>query len=196
VYPAWHTGEREGAGILPAGRHTTGNFAPSFTFTVPDGWVNSGDEAGFFALFEDTPANAAEYAATESLENEIFMGYPPHGSPYVICDEWEDNTGATAAEIVGDIVANDFVAASEPVDVAIGGLTGKQIDTRLAPGVTDTCPGDPPTLDLADMRTRTILLDTADRGVLVIFLESSHSADHEAFLAEAMPIIESFQFGP
>jgi hypothetical protein len=28
----------------------------------------------------------------------------------------------------------------------------------------------------------------------VIFVGSLHSADHEAFLADAMPIVESFQF--
>jgi hypothetical protein len=28
----------------------------------------------------------------------------------------------------------------------------------------------------------------------VIFASSLHAADHEAFLAEAMPILESFQF--
>ena len=32
----------------------------------------------------------------------------------------------------------------------IGGLTGKQIDVQLDPGWTDSCPGDPPTLDLGD----------------------------------------------
>ena len=29
---------------------------------------------------------------------------------------------------------------------------------------------------------------------LVIFVGSKHQAGHEAFLAEAMPIVESFQF--
>jgi hypothetical protein len=39
-----------------------------------------------------------------------------------------------------------------------------------------------------------ILLDTPDHGALFINVGSLHSGDHEAFLAEAMPIIESFQF--
>jgi hypothetical protein len=44
------------------------------------------------------------------------------------------------------------------------------------------------------VRTRAILLDTPDRGVIVILAGSPHSAGHEAFLAEAMPIVESLQF--
>lgn len=192
VFPSWYTGGGNGAGILTAGSQTTKSFVPGFTLTVPEGWVNSWDEAGFYGLFQDTPANAAEFAVSEGMAHEIHMG--PRNDPYFTCDAWEDNQGATAAEIVVAAVANEALATSEPVDVTIGGLTGKQIDVQLDPGWTDSCPGDPPGLDLRDGRTRAILLDTADRGVLVIFVGSLHSAGHEAFLAEAMPIVESFQF--
>jgi hypothetical protein len=192
VYPAWFTGDREGAGILPAGSHTTKSFEPGFTFTVPEGWVNSVDGATYYGLFPNTPANAGEHAASDSFVHEIFMG--PHDSPYFVCDAWEDNRGATVAEMVAAIVANDALATSTPVDVTIGGLTGKQFDVRLDPDWTESCPGDPPTFDLGDVRTRGILLELPDRSALAIFVNSLHSAGHEAFLAEAMPIIESFQF--
>ena len=95
---------------------------------------------------------------------------------------------------LGTVKRLEALATSEPIDVTIGGLKGKQIDVRLDPGWTDTCPGDPPTSDLRDQRVRTVLLDTPDRRVIVIVLASLHSAGHEAFLAEAMLIIESFQF--
>ena len=191
LFPVWYAGERNGTGILPAGSQTTKSFVPRFTFTVPEGWVNGGDEHGFYGLFPDTPANAAESAASGRLAQEMYMG--PLESPYFVCDAWEDNRG-TAAEMVAAMVANEALATSEPIDVTIGGLTGKQVDVQLDPGWTERCPGDPPTLDLGDMRTRGILLDTPDRGVIVIFLGSLRSAGHEAFLAEAMPIVESFQF--
>ena len=192
VFPSWYTGGGNGAGTLSAGSQTTRSFSPGFTFIVPEGWVNSSDEAGFYGLFPDTPANQAEFGRSEGLAQEIIMG--PHNSPYFTCDAWEDNQGATAAEIVAAMVANEALATSNPVDVTIGGLTGKQVDVRLDPVWAESCPGDPPDLDLADQRTRGILLDTPDRGVIVIFVGSLHSAGHEAFLAEVMPIIESFQF--
>jgi hypothetical protein len=192
VFPAWFTGDREGAGILPAGSHTTRNFRPGFTFTIPEGWVNGGDEASIYGLFPDTPANAAEQAASDGLAHEIAVFR--YGSPYWICDAWEDHRGATAAEIVASLAATEAIATPEPIDVTIGGLTGKQVDVRLDPGWTETCPGDPPTLDLGDTRTRLILLDTPDTGVMFINVSSLRSADHAAFLAEAMPIIESYQF--
>lgn len=192
MFPSWYTDGGNGAGILTAGSQATRSFLPGFTFTVPGGWVNSGDEVGFFGLFPDTPANQAEFAASGDIAQAIHMG--PQNDPYFTCDAWEDNQGATAAEIVAAMVANDALATSEPVDVTIGGLTGKQVDVRLDPGWTESCPGDPPGFDPGDGRTRAILLDTPDRGVIVIFLGSLHSAGHEAFLAEAMPIIESFHF--
>jgi hypothetical protein len=192
AYPAWFTGDRAGAGILQAGRQTTRNFRPGFTFTVPEGWVNSADEAAFYNLFPDTPANAAEEAASGGFAHEIVVF--KFGSPYWICDAWEDHRGATAAEIVASLAATEAIATPEPIDVTIGGLTGKQVDVRLDPGWTETCPGDPPTLDLGDTRTRVILLDTRDTGVMFINVGSLSSADHEAFLGQAMPIIESYQF--
>ena len=191
-YPGWYTGDRAGAGILPAGSHTTRTFRPAFTFTVPEGWVNSGDETGSFDLIPDTSANAAEHAASGGLADAIVVF--KFARPYWVCDAWEDHRGATAADIVASVVATEAIAASEPVDVTIGGLTGKQVDIRLDPGWMETCPGDPSSLDLGDTRTRVILLDTPGRGVTFINVGSLHAADHEAFLAEAMPIIKSFQF--
>jgi hypothetical protein len=114
-------------------------------------------------------------------------------SPYFFCEAWEEYRG-TAAERVAFLVASEALAVSEPVDVTIGGLTGKQVDVRIDPDWTETCPGDPPTSDLRDVRNRVTYLDTPDRGVIGIAVGSRHSAGHEAFLAEAMPIVESFQF--
>jgi hypothetical protein len=192
AYPAWYTGDRTGAGILSAGSQTTKSFVPAFTLTVPKGWVNGADERDFYGLFPDTPSNQAEWAAFGRMAQDIHMG--PVESPYFVCEAWENNRGPTAAKMVAAMVANKALATSDVIDVAIGGLTGKQIDVRLNPARKETCPGDPPTFDLAGGRTRGILLDTPDRGVIVMFLGSLHSADHEAFLASAMPIIESFQF--
>ncbi len=195
AYPSWYTPESGsgGAGVLAAGARATRLFVPSFRFTVPEGWVNDADSAGFFSLFPDTAENAAEHAASGSFAHGIHMGLMD--SPYFLCEALEANGGATSAEMVADLVANDTLA-TQPVDVVIGGLTGKQVDVRLDPGWTGSCPGDSPSFDLKDVRVRGILLDVPDRGVLVIFARSLHAAGHETFLADAMPILESFQFDP
>ena len=187
-------------GILPAGSHATKLFTPAFTFTVPDGWINDGDTAaaalgnlGFYSLFPDTPANRAEFARTGNAANNMSI-VANLERPWFVCEAWEDNRGPTAAEMAAAVSSNEATTTTGLVDVAIGGLTGKQFDVRLDPDWTETCPGDPPGVDLGDQRTRAIFLDHPGSRVLVIFVNSLHSADHEAFLAEAMPIIESFQF--
>ena len=107
-----------------------------------------------------------------------------------------ENNRGTAAEMVAAAAANEALVVSDVVDVAMGGLTGKRFDVRANPDWKGPCPGDPPGLDLKDARTRVFLLDDPGRGVIVIFLGSMHAADHEAFLAPATQIVESFDFTP
>ena len=99
------------------------------------------------------------------------------------------------------MVANEAFSTTEPDDVTIGGLSGRQVDLQLSPDWADSCPlnpDDPPDQDHTDARNRLILLDTPDQGTIGIAISSQDSADFEAFLAEAMPIVESldFEFDP
>jgi len=198
VFPSWFTPESGsgGAGGLAAGSQATRSLQPGFTFSIPAGWVNSGDSAGFYGLFPDTLANRAEFARSGDLADSIHMG--PVESPWFVCQAVEQYHG-TAAEMTATAAANDALAMSKPVDVTIGGLTGKRFDVQRNPDWTGTCPpepGDPPLKDALDERTRVFLLDAPGHGVIVIFLGSKHSADHEAFLAQAMPVVQSFDFTP
>jgi hypothetical protein len=193
VFPQWYRNSESGAaaGILPAGSGTSRAFVPRVTFTVPEGWVNDLDVDIGYGLFPDMKANEAEYALSGEIAQGIFMVSVE--SPYFFCEAWEKTQG-TAAERAAFLVASDAFVVSEPVDVTIGGLTGKQLDVRLDPDrPAATCPGDPPTADIGDQRTRVTYLDTPS-GIIAIAVGSKYSADHDAFLADAMPIVESFEF--
>jgi hypothetical protein len=199
AFPTWYppaaVADANGAGILAAGSHETVAFSPGFTLSVPEGWVNAYDEANYFTLFPDTPANQAQFVASDDPAQVVFMGV--HPTPWFTCESLEDNRGASAADMVAAASADEVLAVSDAVDVTIGGLTGMQFDVQRNPDWTGTCPGDtelPQGVDPEDERTRAILLDVPGRGVLVLFLYSMSSAEHEAFLAEAMPIVESFLF--
>lgn len=185
-------------GILAPGTHSTQRFEPAITFSVSETWIVDGDSAGgpgeiaFFSVFPDTPANRAEWARSGGPAHSILIADLPR--PYYACESWEDNRGATAAEMLAKVMANEALITEGVVDVEIGGLTGKQFDVRVNPAWTETCPGDPPGSDLSDMRTRSILLDVRGDGVLVLFTGTPKAADFEAHLALAMPVIESFEF--
>ena len=194
AFPAWFRPDSEsaGAGILPAGSHASRSFVPGFTFTSPQGWVNDLDVGIAYGLFPDTPANEAEYAASGETAQGIFMVSVE--SPYYFCEAWEATHG-TAAERAAFLAASEAFEVSAPVDVTIGGLTGKQVDVRVDPAWTETCPGDTPGTNRHDVRAREYIMD-GPYGVFVIFVGSSHAADHEAFLATATPVVESFDFTP
>ena len=199
VFPDWYPPDSEGAGILPAGLQTTRQFIAGSTFTVPEGWVNNGDFAPAYYLFPDTPANEAEYAISKGTAQEIILTDRIENNMVAFCDATGLFQGTTASEVIDAIVANEAFSTTEPVDVTIGGLSGLQVDLRLSPDWTGSCvlsADDPPTRDYTDFRGRFIVLDTPDGRSIGIWIGSHYSADFEAFLADAMPIVESFEFAP
>ena len=171
--------------LLSAGSHATRAFTPPFTFTTPEGWINDGDEANYYSLFPDTPANRAEFARSGNPAQAVVVASQLQ-RPYFVCESWEDNRGATAAEMVAKLKANEALVTTGVVDVAIGGLTGKQFDVRVNPAWTQTCSGDPPGTDLSQVRAHGIFLDRPGKTVLVIFEPPD--------LADADAIVESIVF--
>ena len=197
VYPPWFTPQGDGAGILPAGGNTTRQFLAGSTFTVPEGWVNDGDYTPVYTLFPDTPANEAEYALSKQTAQNILLTDTVQNNMFAICDATGLFQGATASEVIDALVADEAFSTTEPVDVTIGGLSGRQVDVQLNPDWTGSCPlnaDDPPTRDYTDARNRIILLNTPGGRPIGIAIGSLNSSDFEAFLAEAMPIVQSFDF--
>ena len=197
AFPSWLTEHGGGAGILSAGSQTTRQFLAGSTFTVPEGWVNDGDYAPAYFLFPDTPANKAEYAISKGKAQEIILTNKVARNMFAICDATGLFQGATASAVIDALAANDAFSMTEPVDVTIGGLSGRHVDLRLSPDWAGRCalsPNDPPTKDYRDARMRLILLDTPAGGTIGIAISSGYSSDHGAFLADAMPVVESLQF--
>jgi hypothetical protein len=199
LFPEWYTTEHDStaAGILPPGSAATRAFVRGATFTVPAGWVNTVDTSEFYGLFGETPANEAEFGLTGNIAQGIFMALvdTPSG---LICDAIE-TSGASSAALVDSLVANEALLTSERVDVTIGGLSGAQVDAHIDPAWTGSCPlgpDDPPTKDYKDYRGRFVFLDSPSGAKLMIIVDSVHAAGFEGFLAEAMPIVESFDFTP
>jgi hypothetical protein len=119
------------------------------------------------------------------------------------CEEAEWEGGTSSAEIAAALVARDGLTTTEPGPLAVGGLTGLQLDVGLQAGWAGTCPQDPTTpavplvgtvMAEGDNRYRVIVLDRPDRGNIAILLYAHYAADFDAFVRDAMPIVESFEF--
>lgn len=205
VFPDWYTQgattcDPNCAGELSAGTHTSRFFVPAVTYTVPAGWINGSDADFGYDLFPDTPSNQAEFARSNDVDQNIAIS---------ATDGWADDWGIcpgrytwgdalTAAEIIGALTASKNLVTTAPVPVTIGGLTGQQLDIHLSPSWTGTCPldpEDPPDKDFKDIRLRLLVLDFPDGSdVVPILIQSLHAAEFDAFVADATPIVESFEF--
>ena len=140
VFPPWYTQPGNGAGILPAGSQTTRQFLVGSTFTIPEGWVNDGDDTPVYSLFPNTPANQTEYALSKQTAQNILLTDTVSTNMFAICDATGLFQGATASKVMDVVVANRALSTTEPVDVTIGGLSGRQVDIQLSPDWTGSCP--------------------------------------------------------
>ena len=158
-------------------------------------WVNLRDFVGFFQLYPDTTANRA-LAADGQYTPYILILNDPVISPSGSCPEYDatDQSKVDAAAFAGYIATRDDLVKTDPIPVTIGGLSGQQVDLGLTSDSTGCIPGAPSgEVPSAGDRYRVIILDRPDGGSLMIRLAASPS-DFDAFMADAMPVVNSFEF--
>ena len=198
VFPPWFTQASDGAGILPAGSQTTRQFLSGSTFTVPDGWVNDLDNA--------TASTRCSRTRPPTRPSSLAPRDLPRASSLPRVD---DTPCSPSARRSGCSRARrrprsstpwwptKHLSTSEPVDVTIGGLTGTT-DRRPAQSRLD--------------RQLLARVGTIHRPGTTRTTESHHPARHprwrhhadrhrraglsrlRGFVADAMPIVECFQF--
>jgi hypothetical protein len=168
-------------------------------YTVPDGWVNVDDFPDFFHL---RPAGAPDTTIIEFVRDVVLANQGE------TCSELQDpSLGTTAADIAGFIADASGVVSTTPEPVSVGGLEGVRIDVELDPTWTETCPwseGRPVRALLTDRpaaegfawalepgwRNTLYLLDLGDGRAMMISV-SAATADFDAFVLQATPVIES-----
>jgi hypothetical protein len=185
-------------GPLSAGTYTSKALKPAVTYTLTTDWVNLRDWPEFFQLYPDTVANRALAASGEYAPYILIVPGPTMVSPSAACQEEittrpPDEVEVDAAGFADYLASREHLLAAERVAVTLSGLTGQQIDVGLETGWTGCLPGTPfgrPTRQTDGLRY--IVLDTPDGDSLMISLWAP--TDFDSFLAEAMPIVESFEF--
>jgi hypothetical protein len=199
---------------LSAGRYLIRtNYGPT-NFVVPPGWSVTTLGMLDFTL---APVGAAP-------DDNVRVFFNMHiASKDAECTETpEPGIAPTVEAIVADLVADDRISVTTPVDVTFGGLRGKRLDVRIAPTTRKTCPFAPgePSVPLLvddagyvpnqqgpeiangpfwgvdhDDRLRLVLLDRPDgQGNVVFIINSADGTTFDALVAKSMPVIESFAF--
>lgn len=198
-------------GPLEAGRYSSFSFDPfvrhdgpwrprsgALTYVLPDEWTILYDQEGEYAL---APNGAPEGSG-------IFLR--SDASVTADVDQCRDapRVGLRPTDMVAWLARADGVVASDPIQATIGGLSGWVLDVETDAEWTTTCPigGEPLQLPTTgpgprrppwslgpDTRVRLYLLDV-DGRMLLVSIEASDPATHEALLDEATAIVESFEF--
>jgi len=205
-------------GLLDAGTYSSqfiaphvdrgGTWAPVFgglTYTVPDGWANGSDWPESFEIVPATdlpPIDDADKTGTISvLTQPTAMTQDPPCS-----DQVEPGVGRTAADLTTWIGTVPGLDTTEPTPITIDGRSGQALDISLDPSWTGLCnPGDPDTTPIVTYlnpgigirgveHARLILLDLGEGDVVAIAVGTPDQAAFDAFIPEAMPVIESLQF--
>lgn len=205
----------EGNGELAPGRYLVrSNVGPS-TFVVPPGWQISTMGLLDYSL--------APVDAKPDDSVRVFFNMHIAAKDAACTEAPEPGIPATVAAIVDDLVNENRIAVSAPVDIEVGGLRGKMLDVRIAPTTTATCPfmtDGSPTVPLfvddaayvtghqgpdisngpfwgvdRDDRLRVVVLDRPGTGGNVMFIvNSADGTTFDDLVARSMPIIESFTF--
>jgi hypothetical protein len=202
-------------GDLDAGTYGSQGLAPrldpgagwqpvfgALTYTVPDGWANDADWPTRLSLL---PSGDFAKTPNEDVDSEILVFTQPIAlSQEAPCftEEPESGVGRTVDDLIAWLDGVPGLDTTEAMAVTIDGYPGRQVDLSVNPDRTPKCDvlefikssgGDPVAIG-SEERERLILLDLGQGDVVGIRIFSRHPAQFDAFVAEAMPIVESFQF--
>lgn len=185
-------------GDLAVGRHEFGLFKPLgggasglFSFTVPTGW----------SVSEGAPADLSLRipGASDGASIRVFSNVVPvSNSPDAGCAAGPADVQGTPAAIAAWLATR--LVVTTPTPVTIGGLRGVMVDVSVNPALV-TCPD--LFVDFAyglgaglsgERRARYVLLDRGDGQILLIAIEAPDKATWDAAIANAMPIVQTFEF--
>ena len=174
----------------------------ALTYTVPDGWANSSDWPETFELVP--AAELPPVAETDRRRNIGVFRQPSAMTQDRPCsDQVEPGVGRTVDDLAAWLQTVPGLNTTEPTPTTIGGHAGQMLDIGMDPAWTATCEGSTeplvtflnPGIAVGEsQRVRLILLDIGDGDVVAIGIWTRDRETFDAFIPEAMRVVESFQF--
>jgi len=186
-------------------------WAPLFgglTYTVPDGWANDADWPTRFGL---VPVDAYRAAApgTDDFSTRIELWTQVRAeSQATPCSGKAEAGVATRADAMAAWLKTvKGLRVGPPTIVTIGGLHALSLDVAVDTANAPKC-GDPDPLVEFQLSgsegqalggptpapIRLVLIDMADGTLASVWIEAPDAAQLGGFVAEAMPVVQSFAF--
>ena len=186
-----------GPQALPAGSYQSQAFVPRVAFALPDGWWIPSDVPEYLGL---------EPVTSSEIGIHLFRN-PRAASQDAACPTTpEPGVGALDTDLLAWIRALPGLDSSNSRLVKVGGVPGLELDVRIIPGWTTSCPfaDGVPTVPLfvgdsyrwvvaGSERLRLTLLWVAD-GTVVVDVDAFDGALMDDLAARAQPIVQSLSF--
>jgi len=186
---------------LDPGATWTANYG-ALSYRVPDGWANDSDWPGSFGLVPAAEMPLPESNRTRQIGLDTQPTAMAQDQP--CSDTVAPGVGRTVDALATWLRTVPGLVTTAPKAITIDGNPGKWLDVRLDPGWKRACPPDElrplvaffnPGVAISNVeRERLILLDLGGGDVIVIVVWTANQATFDTFIAEAMPIIQSFTF--
>jgi hypothetical protein len=187
-------------GPLAAGSHTAANFRPRLTYVVPAGWSNTYDPGRAYSLVP--PGGGYSFQVLSEVE------IPEQTQPGCTAAKKSGSTGSVG-EWVDFLTNNPGLTAKAPIPATVGGASGFRVDFARSSTWTKACPNSVGPAVMIWVRTGVTkqgrwiddqqesfwILDVQGATVLITLDSSPDPAQHAHDIANAQPIIDSFQFG-
>ena len=191
------------AGLLAAGTHSTTQFAPAFSYAVPDEWMNPIDLPTLVGLTPvDRPADLIL----------VWSGVVPAETTAACTLQAKAGAGTSADDWVAYLTEHPGLDATNVQDSTIGGRTVRSVDIRSFGGWTSPCADDRvdfnvPILKSADgapgdgygVRTGAMARIYAieverETVVITVYSYSGSGVDLAAIVDIAAPVVTSLVF--
>jgi hypothetical protein len=196
----------------------TPGVSGQLSYTVPERWKVKEDRVGAFLLHR-LPDDAASQPSMDTFihlftQARLMADYTEGAT----CGQSDEApVGRGVDDIVAAIRARPGVVSTPPAAVTIGGYRGQMLDVHLAPTWTGSCQNpDGPIIAMPlllglesersagvglvlDSPVRLILLDLTGGRTMAVAIYGggpSQPAQFDEKVADAMPLIESFEFHP
>lgn len=194
-------------GELSAGTYTTEAFEPTFSYTVPDGWVNGEDLPGNFLLYRTSEPPVAEGWGSSYIG--IFQNVLAADQ---CVEEPQAGVGQSSAQMAEWYRTVDGLQITKDEPISLGGLSGISLDLQVDDAWESRCPLDGTINWLpmfigggvsqvhhvmgAPLQMRLIILNWNDGNVVVETTAVLSELTLEEYLTDAGAgeVIESFTF--
>jgi hypothetical protein len=212
-------------GELEAGDYVSHYFEPrpleewsarhgAMTYTVPSGWAAYQDWPHLYGLTpqsEYSPFSGQDcYDCPGTRDVIAILGNPGAATLDCLEEETVPGVGFGTQDLVDWLSQHPGLVASEPEEWSVGGRPATSLVIEGAEDWTGTCDEANPFVAVpifyhpdgyhwalgVGTRYHVTLIDLGDGDTVAVVVDTADEENFEAFVEEARPIIESFEFPP